>query len=238
MLKRVQAGDSVLDVGCGPGTITTDLARIVFPGRVVGVDASPTAIEEARALAAGLPVDNVEFHEARAESLPYDDGSFDVVHAHQLLQHVPVPAVVLEEMGRVCKAGGIVAARDADYHSMVWWPEDRLLNRWLALYSAVARANGGEPDAGRRLRSWAGEAGYSKIESSASAWCFATDDERAQWSSTWAERITESTLASRAVELGLATEEDLDAIASAWHQWGAATDGWFAMVHGEILCEA
>ncbi len=141
-------------------------------------------------------------------------------------------------MGRVCKAGGVVAARDADYHSMVWWPEDRLLDRWLALYSAVARANGGEPDAGRRLRSWAEAAGYSKIECSASAWCFATDEERAQWSDSWAERVTQSALARRAVELELAEDEELDAIASAWRRWGAATGGWFALVHGEILCEA
>jgi len=238
LLKRLHTGDSILDVGCGPGTITVDLARTVSPGRVVGVDAEPAVLEEARSLAASLRVDNVEFHEGRAESLRYDDGSFDVVHAHQLLQHVPEPAVVLEEMGRVCRSGGIVAARDADYHSMVWWPEDPLLDRWLAVYSAVARGNGGEPDAGRHLRSWAEEAGYANIECSASAWCFATDEERAQWSDSWAERVTESALARRAVELEVAGKEELHAIASAWRRWGAATDGWFALVHGEILCEA
>jgi SAM-dependent methyltransferase len=238
LLPKLRVGDSILDVGCGPGTITVDLARTVGPGRVVGIDAEAAVLAEGRALAAERNLDNVEFHEARAESLPYDDGSFDVVHAHQLLQHVAAPATVLEEMGRVCKPGGIVAARDGDYHSMVWWPEDPLLDQWRAIYSAVARANGGEPDAGRRLRSWAEEAGYSRIECTASAWCFATDEERAWWGDSWAERVTDSALAERAIELGLAGRDDLAAIAAAWRAWVAARDGWFAMVHGEILCEA
>lgn len=238
LLPRLQAGDSILDVGCGPGTITVDLARKVAPGRVVGVDAERAVVEAALALAGDLGLHSVEFHEARAESLPYDDGSFDFVHAHQLLQHVPEPVMVLEEMGRVCKPGGFVAARDADYHSMVWWPEDPLLDRWLALYSAVARANGGEPDAGRRLGSWAEEAGYSRIESSASAWCFATAEDREWWAGSWAERVTDTVLAERAVALGLAGREELAAIAAAWHRWAASRDGWFGLVHGEILCEA
>ena len=148
------------------------------------------------------------------------------------------PVAVLEEMGRVCKSGGIVAAHDSDYHSMVWWPDDPLLHRWLAVYTAVARANGGEPDAGRRLRSWAEEAGFSKIDCSASAWCFATDEERKWWGYSWAERVTATAVAERAVELGIADRPELAAIGAAWRKWAGARGGWFAVVHSEVLCEA
>ncbi len=66
-------------------------------------------------------------------------------------------------MRRVRRPGGIVAARDSDYAAMTWFPADPRLDRWLALYHEVARANGGEPDAGRRLLAWAHAAGFGDV---------------------------------------------------------------------------
>ena len=68
-----------------------------------------------------------------------------------------------------------------------------------------------------------------------SAWCFATDEERAWWGGLWADRVTGTALGDRAVELGLATRGDLDEMAAAWRAWAAAPDGWFAVLHGEVL---
>src|SRR5436853_400208 len=84
------------------------------------------------------------------------------------------------------RAGG----RDSDYASMSWSPDDPLLDRWLDLYRRAARANGGDPDAGRRLLGWAQGAGFSAVAPSASVWCFATPADRAWWGSMWADRIT------------------------------------------------
>jgi hypothetical protein len=100
----------------------------------------------------------------------------------------------------------------------------------------VARANGGEPDAGRRLHSWARRAGLSEVACSTSAWCFATPQERAHWSGTWSERIVASTVAGQILARGLATAADLQRLAEGWLEWGAAEDGWFAVLHAEILC--
>ncbi len=116
------AGASVLDVGCGPGTITLDIAGRVRPGRVIGVDSSAAVIEQARADAAN--VENVEFATGDIYTLDFDDASFDVVHAHQVLQHVPDPVGALREMRRVCKPDGVVAARDSDYSAFTWYPAD------------------------------------------------------------------------------------------------------------------
>ena len=109
------------------------------------------------------------------------------------------------------------------------------LDAWLALYRAVARGNGGEPDAGRHLLAWAHEAGFTDVTCSASAWCFASPDDRAWWSETWAERTTASPLAEQAVVQGLATTADLEAMGRAWREWSAHPDAWFSVLHGEIL---
>ena len=70
---------------------------------------------------------------------------------------------------------------------------------------------------------------------SASAWCYATDDERAWWGGLWADRVAATALGTRAVELGLATPTDLTEMADAWRTWAATPDAWFAVLHGEIL---
>ncbi|WP_182873791.1 class I SAM-dependent methyltransferase [Microbispora sp. H10670] len=226
----------VLDVGCGPGTITADLAGHVPQGEVVGLDNAPGVLEQAREEAARRGVANVSFTTGDVHALGAPDASFCVVHAHQVLQHVGDPVGALREMRRVTKPGGIVAARDSDYAGMIWYPLVPALDDWLDLYHRVARANGGEPDAGRRLRSWAGEAGFTEITSSSSTWCFATPEDRAWWSGLWADRTLQSAYASRVIEGGHATLDDLRRISDGWREWGASEDGWFSVVHGEILC--
>jgi SAM-dependent methyltransferase len=234
LLGHLAPGLAVLDVGCGPGTITADLARLVAPGRVTAVDIAEAALDEARRTAG---IDNVEFAVADVHALDFPDGSFDVVHAHQVLQHVGDPVAALREMRRVCRPGGIVAARDSDYAAMTWYPEVPELDAWLALYRDVARRNGGEPDAGRRLHAWARRAGFSEVTASASVWCFASGEDRTWWSGMWAERITHSAIAGQARAAGY-PQKELDHIGEGWRKWGAVEDGWFAVLHGEVVCRA
>ncbi|QEU90572.1 class I SAM-dependent methyltransferase [Streptomyces kanamyceticus] len=226
----------VLDIGCGPGTITADLAALVPEGHVTGVDHAPGILDQARATAAERGLDNVEFAVADVHDLDYPDDSFCVVHAHQVLQHVGDPVRALREMRRVCKPGGIVAVRDSDYAAMTWYPNTPAMDDWLDLYRRVARANGGEPDAGRRLKSWALEAGFTDITATAATWCYASEEERAWWSGLWADRTLASAYAERAVEGGHADGELLRTVSDAWREWGKQDDAWFAVLHGEILC--
>ncbi|GAA4989146.1 methyltransferase domain-containing protein [Kineococcus glutinatus] len=237
LLAHLAPGTTVLDVGCGPGTITADLAALVGPAGVVGVDSAPGVLAEARAAAAARGLDGLRFEVADGAALPFPDGSFDVVHAHQVLQHVADPVAVLAEMRRVCRPGGLVAARDSDYAAMTWYPCPAGLERWLEDYRRTARANGGEPDAGRRLLSWARAAGFADVTASASTWCFATPEDRTWWGGLWAERVTSSALAERLRADG-AAQEELERVAAGWREWAAADDGWFAVLHGEVLCRA
>src|SRR5207244_1581290 len=130
-----------------PGTITVDLATRVAPGRVTAVEITEAALQLARTQASTRQQGNIDFLVADVHTLDLPDDTFDVVHAHQVLQHVPDPVRALAQMRRVCRPGGIVAARDSDYAAFTWFPHVPALDEWLFLYRKAARANGGEPDA-------------------------------------------------------------------------------------------
>lgn len=231
LLPHLRSGMTILDVGCGPGTITADFARRVAPGTVVGMDSSSDIVAQAK-------LDNDEANLRFLVGDVYALGTepiYDVVHAHQVLQHVPDPVGALRAMGA---AGRLVAARDSDYEAMTWHPASPALDRWLDLHRTIARRNGGEPDAGRQLLAWAHAAGFTDVTASASAWCFASAEERAWWGGLWADRMASSAIADQARADGLATDEELRDIVAAWRAWSAEPDGWFAVVHGEIVCRS
>ncbi len=233
LLEHLRPGQSLLDVGCGPATITNDLARVVAPGMVTGIDASEEIIALARSEQPNsMPI---ELEIGDALHLPFREASFDVVHAHQVLQHLVDPVAALREMARVVRPGGIIAVRDGDYGTMGWFPRDGRLERWRHLYQAIARINGGEPDAGRHLLAWAHAADLHDVTPTASIWCFSTPDDRAWWGQLWALRITESPLAAQLLESNLTDETELAQLADAWRMWAEHPDGWFCVPHAELI---
>ena len=234
LLPHLSADLDLLDVGAGPGTITADLAR-----RVRSVTASEVDDATLDLTRAGVgEAANVEYVVADVHALDFPDDSFDVVHAHQVLQHVADPVQALREMRRVARPGGQVAVRDSDYLAFAWYPLVPGVAEWRELYVALARANGGAPDAGRRLLSWAHEAGFEDVTASSTTWCFATSEDRAWWGGMWADRITGSAIARQALSSAMADQDDLDRMAEAWRTWAASDDGWFSVLHGEILARA
>jgi ubiquinone/menaquinone biosynthesis C-methylase UbiE len=233
LLPELTPAMSILDVGCGPGTITAGLAERVPDGHVTAIDAVPGIIEKA---AVDFPRDNLSFTVGDVYALDYADDSFDVVFAHQVLQHLNDPVAALREMSRVAKPGGLIAARDGDYGAMVWYPDLPILTEWRELYQRVARGAGGEPDSGRMLHAWARQAGLTDVRRSSSNWTYSTPKERQWWGNSWHDRATKSFFATQVLEGSHATREDLERIASGWLEWAASEDGWFTIVNGEILC--
>ena len=236
LLPHMKSGATLLDIGCGPGTITADLAGLVAPGRVTALEVTDAALDLARAELARRGIESVDFAVGDVHALDFADDSFDIVHAHQVLQHVGDPVTALREMRRVTKPDGIVAVRDGDYAAFAWFPELPELDEWLDLYERVARRNGGEPDAGRRLLSWAHAAGFTDVTATASTWCFANPDDRAWWGSMWADRVLASDMARTALAMQAATQENLERIAAGWKTWAADEDGWILIPHAELIC--
>lgn len=230
------SGRSVLDVGSGAGTLTVDIAQAVHPGIVTALEVDREAVEVSKAEFKRRGATTIEIAQGDVHALPFEDNRFDVVHAHQVLQHVHDPVQALKEMRRVCKVGGVVAVRDSDYRGFVWYPEDPLLSQWLTLYETAARDNGGEPDAGRMLYAWTKQAGFKDIQASSSTWCYATPESRAWWGGMWADRILHSKIATQLLEAGFTTPAELQEISEAWQAWTKRDDGWFSLLHGEILC--
>ena len=237
LLPHLRPGMSVLDIGSGPGTITADLAALVEPGRTTALEANEAALDLTRATISSRKSANVDFVVGDVHQLDIPDDSYDVVHAHQVLQHVADPVQALREMRRVCKPGGLVAVRDSDYRAFAWYPLLPELDEWMTLYQRMARANHGEPDAGRRLLSWAQAAGFDQVEATGSNWTFANQDDRDWWGGMWADRVLQSDLARQARDSGV-PQEDLQRISDAWRAWAAAPDGWISILHGEILATA
>ncbi|WP_028649615.1 class I SAM-dependent methyltransferase [Nocardiopsis sp. CNT312] len=237
-LHEMTPGRSLLDVGCGPGSITVDLAQRVAPGPVTAVDASPEAIELARTTARNTGADNIDFRVGDAHGLDLPDDSFDIVHAHQVLQHVADPVRALAEMRRVARPGAAVAVCDSDYSAMYWYPRLPELDAWMDLYQSVARANGGEPDAGRHMVAWAHAAGFTDVTYAAEAWSHSAPDRRHWWGTMWAERILVSDLGLQAVHEGHVTREELEGISQGWIRWSQDPDAVFVVPRGALLCRA
>ena len=231
LLPSLRPGLDLLDVGCGPGTITVDLAQRVAPGRVVGIDLVSVAD------ASSAP-DNVTFTTGDVYGLEFPDATFDVVHAHQVLQHLTRPVDALREMRRVLRPGGILAVRDSDYAGFVWAPDDPLLDRWLELYHQITRRNGAEANAGRYLLGWVRAAGFRDVQASSSTWTLADPDGREWWGNVWADRVERSAFAEQAMAYELSNRDELAAIAAAWRNWSAQPDGFFAVLHAEVLATA
>ena len=239
LLPHLRPGISVLDVGCGPGTITVDLAARVAPGQVTAVELTDDALDLARAEARARGQANIVFATSDVHALDFADDTFDVVHAHQVLQHVADPVQALRELRRVCKPGGVVAVRDADYAGFTWFPQlpgagplDAALRRGgagqrrrarrgaaaVVVGSARRTATTSRPPAAcgvlRRRKTATGGAGCGRTGSSSRPWLVS-------WSTQ-----------------GWRQPRSSEEISSAWRDWAAAPDGWLAIPHGEILCRA
>lgn len=235
LLPELRSGMRLLDVGCGPGSITRGLAERIAPGEAIGIDLSRETLAAARAEAADRGLDNLRYQEGSVYQLPFDDASFDVAYAHQVLQHLREPAAALHEMLRVVRSGGLVAVRDVDWGTASYWPPDPWIERFVEVHFKTWYRNGGEPRLGRQLRALFNAAGISDLQITASVWCYATPAETAEWGESYAERLLTSPMGERAVEYGYASRADLEAMAAAFRAWAAHPDAFWAFIHVAAL---
>jgi len=165
VLPWLRPGMDVLDLGCGPGTITLGLAEAVLPGRVTGIDTAPGAIETAQRLAAGLERVNATFRTANAYELPFGDHSFDLVFSHALFEHLSRPLEVMNEIGRVLRPGGLAALCSMDWNQTLIAPDSPSIGFALEAHRSLIERNGGCSEAGSWLAPWSLDAGLEILES-------------------------------------------------------------------------
>lgn len=180
MLKRTAAkhaafftpllrpGMRLLDCGCGPGTITIDLAKLVSPGQVFGIDLEPGQVRYAQDGARREQQTNASFGVASIYALPFSDGYFDAVFSHALFEHLREPVRALREMKRVLKRSGFLGIRSPDWAGWLVHPANPLFDQAFHLFKEMQIANGGNPFVGRALKGLLRKSGFSNISVSGS----------------------------------------------------------------------
>lgn len=150
LLQLLRPGMSVLDVGCGPGTLTVEIARHVDPGAVVGMDANPEMIRAAQeAIPPGAPRNVICYQGDIRESAW--DGEFDVVNAARTLQWIPDAAVALRRMARASVPGGTVVVLDYDHTKAEWSDPPKAWMRFYGAFLGWREAGGLDNAMARRL---------------------------------------------------------------------------------------
>jgi ubiquinone/menaquinone biosynthesis C-methylase UbiE len=234
-LPFIKPGMRLLDVGCGPGTITVGLAQQVEPADTIGIDPSTDVIETARSLASAKAAKHLTFEVGSIQELGFAAETFDAVFAHQVLQHLRRPVDALRRMWALLKPGGVLGARDVDWGSTTFYPENDGMRRFLTLYKELAHRNGGQANAGRYLPRWVREAGFFEMRVTTSTASYSEQIATREWGDSWAARTLQSNLASKAVEYGIATCSELEDIAAAWRSWGHDRDAFFCFSHTEVV---
>jgi ubiquinone/menaquinone biosynthesis C-methylase UbiE len=231
----LKPGMSLLDVGCGPGSITMGLARLVAPGATIGIDASKSVIEMARSAARDRGATNIEFEVGNIYEPRFAAESFQAVFAHQVLQHLRRPVYALSQIRALLKPGGVVGVREVDWGTTSFFPDNAGMRRFLDLYYELGRRNGGEPNAGRYLRRWFREAGFVETRVTTSTVSYTDAAATREWGDTYADRTLNSNIAAKALEYGIATQSDLETMAAGWRAWGREEDAIFCFSHVEVV---
>ena len=235
LLPELRPGMRLLDVGCGPGSITRGLAERLPTGQVVGLDLSRETLEAARRDAEARGLANLRYEAGSVYALPFPDASFDVAYAHQVLQHLRERGAALREMLRVVRPGGLVAVRDVDCGTVVYWPRDPWIDRFVEVHQRAWYTNGGEPQMGRQLRALFNAAGVADLRVTATVWCYATPSETVEWGESYADRLLTSPMGGRMIEYGYAARADVEAMAAAFCAWAVHPDAFWAFTHVAAL---
>jgi SAM-dependent methyltransferase len=232
LVPHLRSGLDVLDAGCGVGSIALDVAPMVAPGRVSGVDVDAGQIEEARRTAADRGTDNADFQVGSVLELPFEDASFDVAYSNAVFMYLPEPVRALEEMRRVLRPDGLAAVSDDDLGTIVMTPETPELRRGPELFERAVEHEGGNTRYSRNLRALMRDAGYARTRGFATAPETYGEVERTRWFAEVAIGVLGAPrMADVIVDEGWATREELDRTLAALGEWGGRPDAFAAWLY-------
>lgn len=230
-LPHLRPGMSLLDCGCGPGSITLGLAKRITPGTVVGVDFDPSEVERAQKLATEQGATNVQFETGNVYELPFADGTFDACFSNALLDHLSDPVAALREMQRVLKVEGVLGVRTADRDGYLFTPSHPLLVKFNEVGEQRKKDQAVSVRIGKNIRAMLREAGLVRTEASASYDCYGTVEE----TRGLAEAAAAGLLKEQASDSWWTDRTEVEAAAAAFRAWGESPDAFFAMSFCEGL---
>jgi ubiquinone/menaquinone biosynthesis C-methylase UbiE len=237
LIPHLRPGATVLDCGCGAGTITLGLAEAVPDGHVIGADLDLSGLKVAQRAAVSLGHQNVSWIGADGHSLPFHDAVLDAVLCHSVLETLDDPAPVIAELRRVTKRGGVVAAASVEYDGIILAGEQtagprRFYDVRQQLWRAARIA---EPNTGRRLRGLFQAAGFGHVEAFADYISYGTPDRVRAFASDRAAECRDRELRAAVTRYGIASAEELLDLAAAWEKWGDDPTAFFAFAWCRVL---
>ena len=229
---QLRAGMRLVDCGCGPGSITVDLAQMVAPGDAIGFDLRADALTQGRTLARKRGIANVAFLAASIYQLPYADDSFDAAFACAVLQHLSAPVAALREIRRVLRPGGVVGIVDGSSAITFRYPTSPLLEAWDRLRVLQREHNTERSSDALQLRALLREAGFARTRASGNMTTEAGPpagslEETRSVGQNYLIRLR-GVLGELAVAQGWATTAELEQMAKALIAWGEAPDAFYA----------
>ena len=235
LLPHLEPGMRLLDLGCGPGTITVGLAAAVSPGEVHGIDMEESQIALAQSGAQTGNHTNATFQVGNALSLPFEDNYFDVVHAHAVTMHIPDTPALLAEVLRVLKPGGIFATRDLIAESSFIEPGTEGLREAWTVFTNLMRGNGAHPELGKEIKGILINSGFADIRCSASFDSYGTAEDLAFYYNFILDWFFSEQLIERVTGLGIATREKFDFWRSELDSWQNNPAAFGALAFGECI---
>ncbi|MXZ46610.1 MAG: class I SAM-dependent methyltransferase [Chloroflexi bacterium] len=235
LLPYLRPGLRVLDFGCGPGTITVGLARVVAPGTVHGIDMEESQVELARSLAAETGVDNAVFDVADVLDLPFEDDYFDLAFCHNVLMHVPDTRAALAEVRRVMKPGGIIGCREMISRSSFTHPDYGVLQHAWRIFEDVLETDNGHPNIGKDLKRQLLAAGFNSVKATASFDFYAAPADVAfvhAFATGW---FLSPEMIDAAIQYGASTEAESARISEAYDRWKDDPGAFCALAFGEAI---
>ena len=235
-IDYVKSGMSILDCGCGPGSITLDLAELVSPAQAIGIDIESTQIEKARMLQHARKVRNVEFQVGDLNKLPFNDNTFDAVFAHGVIEYFRNPVHAFSEMRRVLKSNGVFGARHGDWGGFLLATKNSYTKKAFSVFIRLMRRNGGDPYFGRNQFSSLRKAGFSRMISSASYDCWTPTPETARKGGHFMNLYFKGEeFVGPVLRHNMIDRTTLEKIQSAFDDWGEDQDIFAAEAWGEAV---
>ena len=154
----------ILDLGCGSGIVSSELAKITHPGEVIGIDFSESMLKQACWLKDSQSITNLNFQLGNAYQLNFPDNYFDFVYSRLLFQHLVEPAKVLSNIYRILKPGGILYILDVDDRWLTLYPEPKSFASLCQKLTSLQKSQGGDPYVGRKIGSYIHQAGFNRVE--------------------------------------------------------------------------
>ncbi|MCB1110486.1 MAG: methyltransferase domain-containing protein [Chlamydiia bacterium] len=235
LLPHLKGYESLLDCGCGPGSITLDFASLLPQGSVCGVDIEPSQVEFSQKLMEERKIHNASFQTADILNLPFEDNSFDVAFVHAVLWTLEDALSAIRELMRVVKPGGLIASREPCMESVIYFPESKPFEKAFSLQFRAQGAMGCDRFVGRKLSFCFSQLGLQEIKFSISSDVFATPERRryladyaiAAWrEAPWSQYIRKHSWAS---------EAEIQSFEQALREWQEAEGAFMAASWCEAL---